>query len=144
MIEALQADFRGLDTSRKQLRRFGVMVGFALLVVVALLAWRGGWTVGAGARGFAVGGGALIIFGLAAPRVLLPLYRLWMGLALVLGHVMTRVLLTLVFFLVVTPIGLVRRVARRDPIEKSAEPGLATYWIKRGDTPDRERLERYW
>jgi hypothetical protein len=67
-----------------------------------------------------------------------------MGLALVLGHVMTRVLLALVFFLIVTPIGLVRRALGRDPIEKSAEPELDSYWIRREDGADAGHLERYW
>ena len=144
MIETLRADFRGLDTSRRQLRRFGLTVGLALIMVALAIVWRGEWTVGPGARWLAGGGAALSILGLAIPAVLLPLYRVWMGLALVLGHVMTRVLLTVVFLLVVTPIGLVRRAVRRDPIEKSAEPELGTYWIPRGDVPDRKRLERYW
>ena len=144
LIEALRADFRALDTSRRQLRRFGLAVGPVLVLVALVIAWRGGWAFGTGARWLAGSGAALAVLGLAAPAVLLPLYRAWMGLALVLGHVMTRVLLTLVFFLVVTPIGLVRRAVGRDPIEKSAAPDRTSYWVQREDVTTRERLERYW
>jgi len=144
MIETLRADFRALDTSRRQLRRFGLTIGPILVLVALAIAWRGGWVIGPGAGWLAGSGAALAVLGLAAPAVLLPLYRVWMGLALVLGHAMTRVLLTLVFFLLVSPIGLVRRALRRDPIEKSAASDLPSYWIRRGDVPATERLERYW
>jgi len=144
MIEALRADFRALDTSRRQLRRFGSVVGSVLILIAIAVAWRGGWTIGMGARWLAAAGAALAGLGLLAPPALLPLYRAWMGLALVLGHVMTRVLLTLVFFLLVTPIGLIRRAVRRDPIDKSPDSDMDTYWIRREGTASSERLERYW
>jgi hypothetical protein len=57
---------------------------------------------------------------------------------------MTRVLLTLVFFLLVTPIGVLRRAVRRDPIEKSPAPDLPSYWIRRDEGEAAGRLERYW
>jgi len=144
MIETLRADFRALDTSGRQLRRFGLAVGTVLVLVALAILWRGGWVPGTGARWLAGLGAALVVLGLAAPATLRPLYRGWMGLALVLGHVMTRVLLTLVFFLLVTPIGVVRRAVRRDPIEKSPAPDLQSYWIRRDEEEVAGRLERYW
>lgn len=145
MIETLREDFRALDASRKRLREFGLVIGTFLFLLALVAVWRGEWVIGAGARWLAGSGVALAFLGLAAPAILRPLYRVWMGLALVLGHVMTRVLLAVVFFLVVTPIGLVRRAVRRDPIEKSPVPELESYWIRRDDVADStERLERYW
>jgi hypothetical protein len=144
MIESLRADFRGLDTSRRQLRRFALIVGSVLMLIALTIAWRGEWAIGSGTRALAGSGALLALLGLVAPEALRPLYRAWMGLALVLGHVMTRVLLALVFFLIVTPIGLVRRALGRDPIEKSAEPELDSYWIRREDGADAGHLERYW
>lgn len=144
MIETLRADFRGLDTSRRQLRQFGLIVGSVLILIALAIAWRGDAASGGGARALAGSGFLLAVLGFLAPATLRPLYRVWMGIALVLGHVMTRVLLTLVFLLIVTPIGLVRRAVDRDPIEKSAAPEDESYWIRREGATDAGRLERYW
>jgi hypothetical protein len=145
MIETLREDFRALDTSHKRVRSFGLTIGALLILVALVVVWRAGWAIGGGARWLAGSGAALAFIGLAAPALLRPLYRGWMGFALVLGHVMTRVLLTVVFFLVVTPIGLIRRALGRDPIERSPAPDLASYWIERDDIEaSTGRLERYW
>jgi hypothetical protein len=142
MLDALASDFRALDTSRRQLRRFGLVVG-AVLILIAI-AWRGDWAFGSGTRVLAGVGALLAVLGLAVPAALRPVYRVWMGLALVLGHVMTRVLLTLVFFLLVTPIGIVRRALGGDPIRRPPSPEEPSYWIRREDAADRSQLERYW
>ena len=64
-----------------------------------------------------------LFFGVAAPRLLAPVFRAWMKLAAVLGWINTRILLILVYYLVVTPIGLLMRLFRRSPL-----PG--GYWEK--------------
>ncbi|HUP00805.1 MAG TPA: SxtJ family membrane protein [Gemmatimonadota bacterium] len=145
MIESLREDFRVLDTSHERLRSFGLTIGLLLILVASVLVWRAGWVVGGGARWLAGFGATLVFLGLAAPALLRPLYRGWMGFALVLGHVMTRVLLSVVFFLVVTPIGLIRRALGRDPIQRAPARGISSYWIERDDVEaSTEHLERYW
>lgn len=143
MRDTLRQEFRTLDVGPKALRSFGLLVGTVLLGLAAWVGWRSG--AGALAYGLGVGGGGLIGLGLAAPGVLRPLYRVWMALALVLGYVMTRVLLTLVFFLAVTPIGLVMRLLGKDPMHRRPDPKRPTYWRPhppRSDNP--ERLRKYY
>ena len=83
--------------------------------------------------------------GVVLPKVLLPLQKIWMSLALVLGYVMTRVILTLVYFLVVTPIGLTLRLFGKDPLTKGPDPNLATYWIEKDNAHSGpERLKKYY
>lgn len=110
----------------RDLRKFGVVMAVAAGVIAAWLLWRG--------RGFGpwlLGLSAL--FAVAAwlrPAWLAPLERWWMRLALVLGAVMTRVILSLAFFLVVTPIGLVMRMLGRDGLRRQWPPEAAdSYWI---------------
>jgi hypothetical protein len=64
-----------------------------------------------------------LLLGLAVPRALGPIYRLWMKLAEALGWINTRILLIIVYYLVVTPIGLLMRLFRRSPLP-------AGYWQK--------------
>ncbi len=67
----------------------------------------------------------------AAPRVLAPLNRVWMRFGLLLGRVMNPLVLGLLFFPVVTPMGLVMRLLGKDPLRRCLEPKAASYWIER-------------
>ena len=62
-------------------------------------------------------GAAFAITALLVPRALTLLYRPWMRLAEALGWLNTRILLILIYYLVVTPIGLVMRLFGRSPIK---------------------------
>ena len=134
-------EIRRLDTSLPKLRSFGVLVGLVVVLIAGVLLWKEfavGW-------GLLAAAAPLIILGLWAPRVLRPFYLLWMALALALNFVMTRVILTAVFFLMVTPIGLVMRLTGRDPLQRKIDRNRPTYWIKKSyDANSSERLERYY
>lgn len=84
-----------------------------------------------------------LLLGFAAPAVLRPVHKLWMGLAFVLGWFMSRLILSLVYYLVLTPIGLAMRVRGKDFLNKKIDREASTYWIKR-PKPEmgKERYER--
>lgn len=137
-------ELRALDTSRPALRRFGWVVGGVLLLIGGIVLWRQGWTLSTASQVLFGVGTALVVLGTAVPQALRAVYRGWMALALILGFVMTRVLLTLVFFLVVTPIGLLMRLIGHDPMRRKPDDAAATYWIpKEPHDPSPKRLERY-
>ena len=69
---------------------------------------------------------AFAVAPLVAPRLLTPIYRAWMRLAEVLGWINTRILLTLIFYLVVTPIGVVMRLFGRSPLALEERDG--SFW----------------
>ena len=72
-------------------------------------------------------GATLVLLGALLPKSLVVPNRLWMSLAEALGFVMTRVILGVVFFLFVTPIGLVRRLFGGDPLSRRARRA-ESYW----------------
>jgi hypothetical protein len=96
-------------------RSFGLSVGALLCVIGAALAWRG-----ATMRAEAIGGlGALLLtFGWLAPSLLKYPSAAWWKLATVLGWINARVLLSLVFLVLITPMGLVWRIAGKDPLSR--------------------------
>lgn len=121
-----------------ELRRYGLVMAGALLAVSALLFFRGAgvwpWTAGLSLGFLAVS--------LLAPGILAPVERVWMVFAGILGFVMTNVLLTIVFFLAVTPTGLLMRLFRRDPLARGFDPGRESYWLETdpdgpGSRPDK-------
>lgn len=107
-------------------RKFGLLVGGAFLVLAAVF-WRGShatlaWTAGALGAGLVLGG-ALV------PGRLGPVYRGWMALALAISKVTTPVFMGIIFFLVITPAGLLARVVGHRPLTRGRDPG--TYWHSR-------------
>jgi hypothetical protein len=74
---------------------------------------------------------AFLAAALLAPGMLAPLNRLWMKFALLLYAVMNPLTMALLFFLVVTPIGVVMRLAGKDFLSKRFDRSAPSYWIKR-------------
>ncbi len=142
-LATVRSEVAALDVSARAVRRFGLAVGGLLLALAALSAWRHDWTLTPLATALVGVGSALVGLGVLAPGVLGPVYRVWMTLALALGFVMTRVVLTVAFGVLFVPMGLVFRLIGRDPLRQRPDPEAGSYWIDRDDGPaGRERLER--
>lgn len=120
-------------------RKFGLIVGaiFALLIGLAIPLLRQRemilWSV--------ILGGGLMFFGLVLPRILRPVYVLWMGLGFCLGYVNSRIILTLIFFLFVTPYGVLARVLGWTSLPLQYDKNAKSYRVDRtGQKPiDLER-----
>jgi hypothetical protein len=123
----IRNEIKQLKTGARELRKFGLLVGgvFALIGVVLLLRHR------AAAPYFLSAGALLILPGLIWPRVLKPVYLAWMSLAILLGFVVSGILLTLLFFCVITPIGLVARCLGNDFLNLKLKRSAASYWQPR-------------
>lgn len=97
-------------------RAFGLSVGAVVVAIAAWLTWRGAQPAGAVA---AAVGTLLVGCGLLAPAALRIPNRIWWRIATVLGWVNTRLLLTVFFFLVMTPTGVVMRLFGRSPLRSA-------------------------
>lgn len=106
-------------------RDFGLLVGAVFALLGAWWTYRGKF--GAAGPVLLSAGAALVALGAAFPRALVWPNRAWMALAGVLSYVMTRVVLALVFFLIVTPIGVVKRLTGWDPLGRRRRRG-ESYW----------------
>jgi len=118
---------RKLPTAPADLRRFGWAVG-GVLTVVGLVVWRR--HPGVGLALVAIGS-LLLALGTAWPRALKCVYVAWMALGLVLGHIVSTVLLVLIFYAVVTPLGLLARIWGKDFLDRKWDPQAPSYWIPR-------------
>ena len=112
---------------RRKLRNFGLTVGIAFGVLAGLLFWRDK----AHYVYFAVISIVFLGLGLVVPVVLKPVERVWMTAARAMGWFMTRVLLTIMFFVVFTPIGLIARLFGKDFLNLRTDKSATTYWIYR-------------
>ena len=120
-------DIKQQKTGDRDLRKFGLMVGGVFAVLGLLFLWRHKSYY----PYFLWPGTGLIAAGAVWPRVLKWIYVGWMSLAFVLGFVMAHVILTLLFFLVITPIGLVARLFGQDFLRLKLDRNSKSYWIPR-------------
>jgi hypothetical protein len=118
-------------------RRFAFPVGGAFLLLAALLVWRGRPAIGYGFGGLGV---ALLLAGLVVPTRLGPVERGWMAFAERLSRITTPIFMSLVFFLVLTPVAFVARLAGHRPLLRAAD--AAGFWVKREAGARRSDLER--
>ena len=125
--------------SARELRRFGLVLAAALVVVFALLVpWLFGRSWPRWPFAVAI---ALIALALAYPRALAPLHRGWMKAGHVLGAINSRIVLGTLFFLIIVPLGFLLRLLGKNPI-RSADPKASSYRIettRRNDGKDMER-----
>jgi hypothetical protein len=115
----------------RELRRFGLTVGGVFLLLALLSRWRG-HTIPPFVLGSA--GILLVVPGLLAPLLLAPVERAWMRFAEVIGRINTRIILTLLYYVVFTPVGIVRRWLR-DPLDRAMHDGRGSVWVRRPATP---------
>lgn len=82
---------------------------------------------------------AAVIFGLVTlfvPKALKPLNFIWFKFGMLLGHIIAPLVMMIIFFLVVTPIGLIMRVFGKDPLKLKRTPVNNSYWIQRSKEED--------
>lgn len=117
-------EIRTIKSGDAELREFGVTMAAILVVIGDVALWRG--------RPFALYliavGIILGAAGMLAPRALKPLQKAWMALGLVLGFFVSRVIMAVLFYVVITPIGLIMKLLGKDVLDERIDKGRASYW----------------
>ena len=109
-------------------RRFGLTVGGAFLLLAGIAWWRGSPTTEAVLGGL---GATLVVLGLTIPTHLGPVERAWMRLAHVISKVTTPIVMGIMYLLVLTPTGFLRRAFGGNPMVHE-QVGI-TFWRSRSE-----------
>jgi hypothetical protein len=131
-------EIRNIKSDKKDLRNFGLTFGVVLGLLGGLLWWKGKDTYSI----FILLSIAFLFFGLTVPSLLRPLQKAWMTLAVVLGWFMTRLILSILFYVVVTAIGLIARLFGKNFLDLQINRSNQSYWIKREKNLDNSRYEK--
>ena len=121
----IREEIKQLKTGPSELRKFGLLVGsvFLALGILFLLRHKTHYPW------FLFPGIVLVIAGALLPAALRHVYIGWMSLAIVLGFIVSNVILTVFFFVVITPIAALARLAGKDFLRLKLDRNAASYWI---------------
>ena len=101
------------------------------------LFWKGtaaGWY-------WIIAGAVLCLFRLITP-LFRSIYRSWLAFSVILGYFVSRILLTIIFFIVITPMAVIFRIIGKDPMERKLDPKAGSYWLRKEPEAD-TTIERY-
>ncbi len=127
LINDIREEILQLDRSAKKLRSFGIMMGI-ILILIALWVWFSSGVLLLPVI-LVIPAFLLIALALIFPGALNRFYVYWMGLAFTLGWFVSRLLLMLIFYLILTPIGLLARIFGKDFLDSDFSKKKESYWI---------------
>ena len=116
-----------LNLDKGSLKKFGITMGVAFLIIAGLILLK----QKGGAEIIFIFCGLFFICAFVNPVILKPLYIFWMRLAFVLSWFNTRLILVIIFYLVFTPVGLIKRLFGSDSLERKIDKASLTYWKKK-------------
>jgi len=132
-------EIKNIKNEKSDFRKFGITIGLLLIIIAGFLFWRGKESF----EILLVIGSALLVLGLVIPIILKPIYWLWMILAVILGWIMTRVILSLLFYVVITPIGVFSRLFGSKFLDLKWDKSKDSYWnVRTQKQRNNEEYER--
>jgi len=121
-------EIKSIRSGKKELRQFGIIIAIACGLLGGLLLWRGkpyypySLIIAA----------AFLFLGLTLPAALKPLHKVWMTISILMGWLMTRIILIILFYGILTPIGLIGRLCGKDFLNIKLNKNTPSYWVLRG------------
>lgn len=138
MILEIKKEISRLEITPKALRNFGLLFCVIFGIWAGMMYWKVNpywpWAVMA-SIGF-------LLISIFSPMAFRQPYRLWMLLSFLLGWFMTRVILSLTFFVIMTPIGIILKFLGKDTLNKAFHKDAETYWNKHEPIRNKERYNK--
>jgi hypothetical protein len=117
-----------INLDKMQIRTFGIGLAVLLTVLALWKFYKGHQTV---AFILFLFGALSAVLALFCQPLLKPVYIVFIRISHVVGWINTRVLLALIYYIIITPLGIVIRIFGKDLLDRKIEPFRQSYWIKR-------------
>jgi hypothetical protein len=124
---AIIEEIKNIKGDKSDWKKFGITMGIILAIIGFFLLWKKN-NYFEYSFFLAV---AFLILGLILPSVLKPVYKAWMALSVVMGFIMTRVIMVIIFYLIITPIGLSASMTGKNFLDMKIDKSAKSYWIVR-------------
>ena len=131
-ISDVKYELSELDISKKSLKKFGLLIGSILILIGVTLSNK--TPMNATIIIFILCGIFLFISGLIKSSILESTYKIWMGFAFALGWVISRVILMILFYLVITPIGSLSKLFHKSFLDIQYRTTKTSSWIKKNSS----------
>ena len=131
-------EIKNIKSDKKELKKFGITIGGAILIISVFL-----FIYEKPSAPYFIGVGlAFQIVAQIFPILFLPIQKIWMAFAVVMGFVMTRVILTLLFYIVITPISFISKIFGKDFLSLKIEKEKKSYWNLRDEEYKQSSTEK--
>ena len=120
-------EIKNIKGNKSDWKKFGITMGIILTIIGLYLVWKKSDYF---AYFFFVAA-TFFTIGLLMPAALKYVYKAWMSLAVVMGFIMTRVIMVIIFYLLVTPIGLIASITGKKFLDMKIDRQAKSYWLAR-------------
>jgi hypothetical protein len=127
---AIIEEIKNIKGNKSEWKKFGITMGIILSVIGFFLLWKKNNNY----NYILFLAAAFFITGLILPSILRPVYKVWMAIAVVMNFIMTRVIMAVIFYLIVTPIGLIASLTGKKFLDVKIDKSAKSYWIVREKT----------
>lgn len=127
---AIIEEIKNIKGNKSDWKKFGITMGIILSIIGFYLLWKKNNNY----NYILFLAAAFFITGLILPSILRPIYKVWMALAVVMNFIMTRVIMAVIFYLIVTPTGLIASLTGKKFLDMKIDKSAKSYWIVREKT----------
>lgn len=127
---AISEEIKNIKGNKSEWKKFGFTMGTILTIIGFFLLWKKNDNYDY----ILYLAAAFFIIGLFSPSVLKPVYKVWMALSVVMSFIMTRVIMVIIFYLIVTPAGLIASLTGKKFLDMKIDKSVKSYWIAREKT----------
>ena len=120
-------EIKNIKGDKSDWKKFGITMGIILTIIGSYLLWKKNNYF----EYFFFVAAVFFILGLILPAALKYVYKAWMSLAVVMGFIMTRVIMVIIFYLIVTPIGLIASITGKEFLDMKIDQNAKSYWLAR-------------
>ena len=127
MFNNIVLQIKNISTGKSDIQKFGYTIATILLIVAGFLVFKEKESH----QYLIIISSVFFCFGLIIPIILKPLYIIWMAFAVILGWFMTRLILIILFYFILTPIGLLGKLFGKNFLENNFNSSANSYWYLR-------------
>ena len=132
-------EIRNIKSGKKELREYALTVGIIYLIILTVAVLWKHKEIG---PHFFLAGVIFIVLGLLFPHVYKPFHKIWMCFGIIVGFFVSRFVLLILFYFVLTPMSLIARLLGKDILDQRIDKSKDSYWHERKEVlKNRESYE---